>query len=346
MVLDVQDQLDIRVEKQRSPIADDVSALFAIVRPILLGLLNSLQDEVVKKAGGSAAIDLQMLGRLRRHGDGDCGICFEYAVHEAVRTSDSKVLERVSDALKQCRVPGVRHESILFGVEKNGAQQIIATAREILTDDSRLLTGRQSQPPKLRNYLSRLAGAFRRPTTRTSLPTSINGLWKADLFLDCVDSDRWIGTSVKINPRNLEGANGLRVGIVPASEGKSDRIERNDAKNLIVCPLPYDGSFMEAFYYCWNIVQQFFAADAKLPKEVALPNGAHRQVARWLEERRSFPVLDVIDAMQPISQPELLETDKKEVSRIMKSQEASQTESIISPIAKIVGKILCVNNIY
>lgn len=331
-----QKQLDIRVENQKSPIADDVSALTAIVRPILLGLLNSLQDDVVKKAGGRSKVDLQMLGRLRRQGAGDCGICYEYAVHDAVKNRDPKVMERVSDAMKMCRVPGTAHESILFGVEKNGAQQIIATASEILTDDSRLLTGVQSQPPKLKNYLSRLAGAFRRPATRASLPTSINGLWKADLFLGCVDSDRWIGTSVKINPRALEGANGLRVGIVPAVEGRMDRIFRDERKNLVVCPLPYDGSFMEAFYYSWNIVQQFLAADARLPREVAPPNSSHRQLARWLEERRNFPVVDVVDAMKPISQPELLSTDETEVSLQIRSTEKSNVDSIISPVARLI----------
>ncbi len=330
----MQDQLDLRIERQRSPVADDVSAMFAVVRPILQGLLHSLQSEVVQKAGGKTIIDLQMLGRLRRHGDGDCGICYEYAVHEAIQNQDAKVLDRVSDALKQCKVPGDAHQSILFGVEKNGTQQIIATAREILTDDSRLLTGKQSQPPKLRNYLTRLAAAFRRPTTRASLPTSINGLWKADLFLGCTDSDRWIGTSVKINPRALEGANGLRVGIIPAAEGKSDQLRKDDSKNLIICPLPYDGSFMETFYSAWNIVQQFFTADAKLPREVALPNGAHRQVARWLEERRNYPVVEVIDVMGAVAQPELLDTDETEVSLILKSDEGSRTEAVISPIAK------------
>lgn len=329
------DRIDIRIEKQKSPIADDVSAHFAIVRPILIGLLSSLQQSVVQKAGGREVIDLQMLGRLRRAGDGDCGICYEYAVHEAVKSKDARVIEKIADALKQCKVPGNLHESILFGIEKNGAQQIIATAQEILTDDSRLLTGRQSQPPKLKNYLSTLAGAFRRPTTRASLPTSINGLWKADLFLGCTDSDRWIGTSVKINPRTLESANGLRVGIVPSGEGKSDRIRKDDAKNLIVCPLPYDGSFMEAFYNAWNLIQQFFAADAKVPREVALPNTAHRQVARWLEERRNYPVLEVVDVMRAISQPELLTTDETDAPVISKSTEKSNTDSIISPIATL-----------
>jgi hypothetical protein len=197
------------------------------------------------------------------------------------------------------------------------------------------LTGKQSQPPKLKNYFSRLAGAFRRPSTRASLPPSINGLWKADLFLGCTDSDRCIGTTVKIKPKQLEAANGLRLGIVPASQGNSDAIRKDESKNLIVCPLPYDGSFMEAFYQSWNLVQQFFAADARLPKEVALPNGAQRQIARWLEERRTFPVLDVVEAMLPVAQPELLHTNKREVPFILKSDEQSKIGSIISPVAKL-----------
>lgn len=327
------EQLELRIEQQQSPIADDVSALNAIVRPILIGLLNSLQQNVVDKVGGRDKVTLQLLGRLRREGDGDCGICYEYAVHDAVKNQNPLVMDRVQDALKRCKVPGSAYESILFGVEKSGSQQIIDTAAETLTDDSRLLTGRQAQPPKLKAYLSQLAGAFRRPTTRASLPSSINGLWKADLFLGCTDTDRWIGTTVKINQSKLEGANGLRVGIVPAREGTSDKIKKDENKNLIVCPLPYDGSFMEAFYYAWNLVQQFLAADARLPKEVSLPNGSHRQIARWLEERRDYPVLDVVDVMKPVSQPHLLKTEKTEVDFYTKSTQPSTTFSIISPVA-------------
>jgi len=160
-----------------------VGALIAVVRPILEGLLYSLKADVANEAGGLAGVKLKMLPRLYRPGDGDCGICFEYAVHDAVMRRDADVLQRIEDSLKQCRVPGSAYQSILFGAEKKGASQLIATAKELLTDDSRLLTGKQSQPPKLKGYLNALAAAFRRPTTRLSLPTSINGLWKADLFL-------------------------------------------------------------------------------------------------------------------------------------------------------------------
>jgi len=217
-------KLSIRSEVQRSAVASEVGALIAVVRPILEGLLYSLKADVANEAGGLAGVKLKMLPRLYRPGDGDCGICFEYAVHDAVMRRDADVLQRIEDSLKQCRVPGSAYQSILFGAEKKGASQLIATAKELLTDDSRLLTGKQSQPPKLKGYLNALAAAFRRPTTRLSLPTSINGLWKADLFLGTADGDRYVGTTVKINPSQLEAANGLRVGIVPASQGTSDRI--------------------------------------------------------------------------------------------------------------------------
>lgn len=326
--------VDIRRETQQNPVADEVSALIAIVRPILQGLLASLKVDVAAEVGGHDNVKLKMLNRLRLQGDGDCGICYEYAVHDAIKNGNPQICERVHDAMsKHLRVPGSELQSILFGAEKNGTKQLIDTAENLLTDDSRLLTGRQHQPPKLKNYLSMLAAAFRRESTRKSLPTSINGLWKADLFLGNMDSDRWVGTTVKINPRQLEAANGLRIGIVPASQGKSDAILMDDNKNLVVCPLPYDGSFMEAFFNAWGIVQQFLHADGKLPKEVALPTPSHRQVARELERRREFPIVDVVEALLPLAQPHLLKTEQQNGSLIVPSQAAPLIETMIAPIS-------------
>lgn len=327
---------DIRKETQKSPVADEVSALIAIVRPILLGLLFSLKKDIADEVGGHAKVKLKMLPRLRLKGDGDVGICYEYAVHDAIRHRNPDILDRVYDALsRHCRVPGKDIESILFGAEKTGLVQLIDTAKDLLTDDSRVLTGKQSQPPKLKSYLNMLAAAFSRESTRLALPSSINGLWKADLFLGCTDSDRWVGTTVKINSRQLEAANGLRVGIVPAQQGKSDRIHRDNQKNLIVCPLPYDASFMELFYFAWGIVQQFLSAKAQLPKPVALPAPTHRQVAKELESRREYPVLDVVDALEAIAQPHLLENKTDEVSvESSRVKRVRLTDTLIAPLSR------------
>jgi hypothetical protein len=326
----------MRVQEQRqlNPVADEVLALTAVVRPILKGVLYSLKAEVVAEVGGYDNVRLRMLERLRREGDGDCGICFEYAVHEALSRGDARVLQRVLDAARLCNFGGAALQSILFGLEKTGGQQLIGTAEAILTDDSRVLSGTPGQPAKLRRYLNNLAAAFRNPRTRLALPYSINGLWKADLFIGFSDTDRWVGTSVKINPGDLEEAAGLRIGIVPVRQGVTDRVRRHDTKNLVICPLHHDGDFMEVFYQGWRIVQAFLRADAQVPREVELPRPVDREVARILAERRDYPTVDVIDAIAAFGQPELLHTDDRQTDLFpLKGQ--TQTDMIVAPLSRV-----------
>ena len=85
---------------------------------------------------------------------------------------------------------------------------------------------------------------------------------------------------MKSNPLGLEGARYLRVGIVPASETRTDRPYMDEKRRLAACPLPTKGSFMDTFYKGWEIVRFFLAADAKLPSEAALPRPLARHVAR------------------------------------------------------------------
>lgn len=284
--------MQLITENQVSPIGSEVLARISIIRPILTSLLIGIKGDVADELGGRDNIKLMMLPRAYRAGAGDIGFCFEWAIHDAVKRHDPTVLERLSDASRRCRLPGEEFESILFGLEKSGKVQVIDTANHILTSESRVLTGERAQPLKLKSYLNRLSAAFNRPETRRALPSSISGLWKADLFFGTTDADRWLGTSLKINPSQLEGARGLRIGVVPASHGRSDRIFLDDKKNIMVCPIPYDGSFMELFYTSWGIVQQFIAADAEMPREVYLPVSADRQAVRELVARRNYPIVD------------------------------------------------------
>lgn len=331
--------LQLRIETQVRPVADEVSALTAVVRPILEATLYALRRDVVVEVGGFENVKLKMLPRLYRQGDGDCGLCFEYAVHEALNRGEASVLDRVTRAMALCRVPGDQPASILFGVEKDGSQQLIETVNTLLTDESSLLYGTQGRPVKLRRHLSALVSAFRRQSARLALPQSISGLWKADLFLGTADADRWVGTSVKINANHLAGARGLRIGVIPSRQGRSDMITRDDSKNLVICPLPHDGEFMEVFYRGWSIVQQFIAADARLPGEVFLPNPLERQVARSLVERREFPVIDVIRALKPLAQPELLDTSQR-AARVEPSGSTPDFPGTVETGAVVVPKAM------
>lgn len=325
--------MEIRKERQLQAVADEVSAITAVVRPILSGILLSLKGDVVAEVGGRDSVKLKLLPRLRRPGDGDTGICFEYAAHDAIRRQEPLIVERVYDALAICNVPGAEVGSILFGAEKQGSQQLIDTAAALLTEDSRLLSGYRGQPVKLRRHLSAAAAAFRRKGVSSELPQSISGLWRADLFLGSPDADRWVGTTVKINRAHLEGGRGLRVAVVPANEGQSDAIYKDERRGLVVCPLPYDGSFVETFYKAWEVVAQFLAADARLPKEVALSRPPARTVARYLADRREFPVVDVIDALGALSQPDLLVTSPSNADIVLSggSSQTVETGSVLAP---------------
>lgn len=330
--------MQLRLQFQNSPVADEVSAITAVVRPILEGLLYALKADVVKECGGYENIKLKMLPRLYRPGDRDCGICFEYAVHDALNRREASVTERIHEALNiHCKIPGNAPASLLFGLEKSGALNLIDTVKERLTEESRLLAGSRGQPAKLKRHIDSIAAAFRRREAGTVLPWSISGLWKADLFVGNTDSDRWVGTTVKINPTQLEGALGLRIGIVPAREGKTDLIRKDDDRNLVICPLPHDQAFMEVFYQGWGVVQQFVAADATVPREVNLPRQAERQVAKYLADRREFPVLEVLGALGPLSQPELLRTEHQDATLVSRRESSPEVETgaVLAPLARI-----------
>ena len=324
--------IQLRLEFQQNPVADEVSAITAVVRPILAGLLYALKADVIAEVGGHEAVKLKMLPRLYRPGDRDCGICFEYAVHDAMNRGEDSVRERLDDALWECNVRGQHSASILFGAEKSGALRLIDTARALLTDESLLLAGNRGRPVKLRRHIDMVAAAFRRREFRELLPWNIRGLWKADLFVGVRDADRWVGTSVKINRDQLEPAPGLRIGIVPTRQGARDRTVKDDSRNLVICPLPHDQAFMEVFYQGWQVAQQFIAADAKIPREVALPRPPER-VARYLADRRAFPVVEVIEALQPLAQPQLLRTDTR-TAEVVERRAGSDTDTLVAPIPR------------
>jgi hypothetical protein len=117
--------MQVQQEQQLSAVADEVLALTAVVRPILSGVLYALRSDIVAEAGGYDGVKLKMLPRLYRAGDGDCGICFEYAVHEAMNSGDGRVLQRISDAATLCKVPGKGPKSILFGLARPIRESVV-----------------------------------------------------------------------------------------------------------------------------------------------------------------------------------------------------------------------------
>lgn len=113
---------------------------------------------------------------------------------------------------------------------------------------------------------------------------------------------------------------------------------KDEQKNLVVCPLLHDANFMEVFYAGWILVQQFIAADAKVPKEVSLPRPAEREVARQLYARREFPVVEVIDALGPLAQPELLDSHDKEEQLVLTRGESTVAGALVAPVGQDIAR--------
>lgn len=332
-IMEVRRMIDLVKYKQNNPVNSEVEALFSVSIPILRGILYSLNRDIVTEVGGYNKISLLMLSRLYREGDGDCGICFEYAVHDAIINNNPSVLDRIDSALTQfCKIKTGDPTSILFGAEKNGAMQLIDSIKEHLTDESILLPGTKGKPIKLKKHIQGVINAFRKPSEREKLPSSINGLWKADLFVGKAEPDKWIGTTVKINRSQLEAAKGLRMAIVPAKQGKKDSIYVDEIKNLVVCPLPYDHEFAEIFYRAWILVKLFLNSGGKMPSESKLALGADRFVCKFLVDRNIYPVLEVLEAMDAIKQPELVIIEEKEIN-LSATNIQTALNTLVAPIS-------------
>jgi len=293
---------------QREDLSDAVQAKFALVIPVLQATLGSLARDRAQRFGGYEHVTLADLARETREGTGDAGICFELAVHQAIEARNPLIHPLISEVLDEHM--GIRDDadSILFGPEKNHVIPILESTQDALTEESRVWVGNRGQPPKLKRYIPQIINAFRRNEARNKLPRSISGIWKADLFLGGKSIDRWLGTTVKINPQQLVGAQGLRVGIYP-KRNDQDTPRLDDDLNLLRIPLPYETAFMEAFYKAFFLTRAFLKADARVPPEINLPDAEDRFVTRELEHRRQFTVTQVIGVLHDMAQQTLLETE-------------------------------------
>lgn len=317
----------LQTEFQTASISDALRATIALGLPVLKGILFALKADRAERLGGYPALTLYDLAREYREGDRDCGICFEYAVHDALTSQHPLIYPMVSTVLDEfC---GLRSgaQSILFGAEKSGKWSLINTSQGLITEDSRVLSGGIGQPPKLLRLWNTLTRAMNLEAARNELPPSVNGLWKSDLFLGSATDQRWVGATLKTNKAQFVGSPGLRIGLYPALRS-SDRPYRDNNTNLVMCPLPYDGGFMEAFYGAFFAVTAFLKADAKTPSKIVVPYAHDQHFCRLLEQNRDVPALEVISAMYQMGQPGLV------------TEGAIQTfESEVSAVAPVPGII-------
>ena len=252
------------LEIQNAEVGEAVRARYTMVSSILRAMLYSSYGEMVDALGGPGKITLEQLARMYQEGTGDYGICFEYALHDAIRARHGSIYPTVEHVLHSfCKIKG-DPESILFGLEKNGRLNVVVTAKDSLTPEVRVLVGKPGKPPYLKHRIGVLERAFRGVKHRDRLPQSISGLWQADLFIGSPSSEQWIGTTLKVNREDLKPAPGLRLGVFPSKTKEGPKKEPD--KNLILCPLPYRGDFMVLFSASFQIAKQLMHSKGEMPK--------------------------------------------------------------------------------
>lgn len=299
------------LETQVGLISEPVRARYAMLVPVLRGMLYSTKRSIIEQCGGYDGITFEAFCRIYIEHPGDYGICFEYAVHDSIRAKQPSIYSKVSYVLEQfCRI-GAKAESILFGSEKNGKQSVLESAKSILTDRSKLLPGTQARPTYLKRHIDNISDAMRRGAVASNLPTSIRGVWKADLFLGNPDSDYWVATTLKTNRLSIEQAPGLRIAMYP--EERPNEEPKLDG-SLILCPLPYNSDFMQLFGSTFQIVKHIISAHGSMPSRATLVYFHDQEVATWLTARARFPVLEIIEALENIKQVDLLGPAQQEVA--------------------------------
>lgn len=267
--------------------------VLSFVSPILFALLMGLKNEVVQSLNGYDKIRLRELARNYRNGDGDCGICFEYSIHSAIRKKSPLIIQRINKALEMCGIHGENTTSILLGFEKNRVLQINDELLSNLTEKSTLITDATGSRINLFEHIYRISESFRSSNTRNRLPNMIKGLWKADLLIGNKDNDLWAATSVKINPIALKSEKGIAIGITPSRWNRPLPIKIK--QSMVICPLLYDNGFMQFFYAAWRTVKLFLISDALVPHERLLYSKVQLQIAEYLEHRRETPVMELVD---------------------------------------------------
>ena len=283
--------------KQIAPIGDIYQAQCTLIAACLEAMLHTVAAERADWAQGAERMTLEQLAYFRndRH-EGEYGICWEYAIHDAIVKKDPLIHNLVSEVLEgECKIKmkdGA--QSILFGPEKGHKVPILKSREDVLNEDSRVLVGKAGKPPQLKKHLADLRKAASSIPAREKLPKSIEGLWKADLFLGDPAPNQWVGVTAKTNPGEFEAANGLRLGVYPMllHTGEKQVVRKDDEKNLILVALPYKDSFSEQFYLAMSFVRRFLSQKLSVDEKV-VPHAVQLTIAAMLVRMKGDPVYTV-----------------------------------------------------
>lgn len=291
-------------------------ALYAICRSLLRALLEQMgADDLDIIQTDRADVRLKQMAALARldRDKGMRGDGFEWAVHEALIGGEHRVSDLVSIALRRASryiQKDSRPTSLMFGYEKAKHLGFLDAVVDEAGNDARLLPDAVGRPYQFGPWVKIAAqGAI----SESALTDRIAKIWKTDLFLTDEVGQRYLAATVKSQVRDLEGGAGLRIGIVPEDPRWGAGVKYDKVKGLWVVSLPDPDGFMGLFNDAYALVAETIYKLGKhgQSKYWMKPSAKARRIQEQLEKMGEATVLEIENALNDASQPNLITVEDR-----------------------------------
>jgi hypothetical protein len=303
---------EITFIEQTEPVGEYGRALYAVARSIIRAHLDALSEaDLTDLNTPRADIRMRQMAKVTRidRDKGSRGDGFEWAVHEAILGGEPRVLDPLASALGRAspNLKNVEPNSLMFGQERARYLGFTDAVIDEAGEDAFLLSEGSGRPFRFAPYVQTAAQG---KAAEPYLPKRISSVWKTDLFLSGVGKPRWLASTVKSNYAQLEGGNGLRIGIVPESaNGNPSGVRWDDKHKLWVVSLDDPSGFMGLYDDAFRAVGRAICTLGRLNKPVyyTKPSAKAQKLQTQLEKYPDAKVIDIEDALNEAAQQNLIE---------------------------------------
>lgn len=311
---------EITFIEQNAPIDEYGRALYAVSRSVVRALIDSITDEDLRDLNTPLAdIRMRQLAKVARleRDKGVRGDGFEWAVHEAVLGKEPKVLNPISEALQRAS-PHVRSgepSSLFFGQERAKYLGFTEAVVDEAGTEAFLLPQGSGRPYRFGPWVSIAAQGH---AAEVRLNERIKKIWKTDLFLSVEQDPRWFAATVKSNFAQLEGGQGLRIGIVPESTHSGNRsgVSYSQKHELWLVTLADPNGFMGLFNDAYHAVARAICTLGKQPQPPYFikPSAKAQRIQEQLEKYPEALAFEIEGALDEAAQQDLVVSSHRLVS--------------------------------
>lgn len=298
--------------EQNAPIDEYGRALYAVARSILRALIDSISSEDLTDLNTPLAdVRMRQLSKIARleRDKGMKGDGFEWAVHEAILGKEPSVMNPISQALRRASkyVKESEPTSLMFGQERAKYLGFLDAVVDEAGADSYLLPQGKGKPFNFGPWVSVAAQGY---MAEHMLNERIKKIWKTDLFLSTVDDKKHLAATVKSNYAQLEGGQGLRIGIVPESTASNNSagVSYDQKHGLWVVSLADPNGFMGLFNDAYHAVARaiYTLGKQEQPPYFIKPSAKAQKIQEQLEKYPDAKAIEIEDALNDAAQQDLV----------------------------------------